>query len=198
MNLEKLNEMPELKSGDRPNDGEYRLCLAYNHITRTNVQWITARSNAVDLDARLEIFTDGKDYFCCDKHKNKVVSILTAPMSNRIKGYLPGVVIHEESIDTCTEYRGKGITTNFYYSLIKAKLCILSDHKHYIGTQRLWKSLSKKIGITIRVYKKYELVADDYDLIKDELGVWTSNQYLLLASLKSLVESLKLFDIGDK
>jgi hypothetical protein len=98
-------------------------------------------------------------------------------------------VIHEESIDTCEEYKRKGITANFYYSLLKIRFSILSDYKHYTVTQFLWKSLSKKTGVTMLIYKNHALIESNYDLEKDELNVWSSNTYLIMATLQSFHES---------
>ena len=189
MRIQHLNEMPELRSGNRPS-AQTDLCKSYNVENIKNIQWITPRTDGVELDESIEIFSIGDNYYCADKKNNKLVSILTAPPSKVLKGYNSGgTVIHEESIDTCEEYKRKGITANFYYSLLKIRFSILSDYKHYTVTQFLWKSLSKKTGVTILIYKNHELIESNYDLIKDDLNVWSSNQFLILATLKSFFES---------
>lgn len=192
MKLNTLLEMPNLKIGDRKTD-EPRLCKSYN--TPDNVDWITARSEGNKLDTDLEIFSFHNTIFCGDKTNNKIISILDAPRTSIIEKYFKGHVVHEESIDICEEYKRKGITANFYYSIIKSKLSILSDYEHYIETKFLWKSLSKKNGINIQIYKNHKLVDSDYDLVEDELNVWSSPNYLMLATLSSLVESLEFINI---
>ena len=192
MKLNTLLEMPNLKIGDRKTD-EPRLCKSYN--TPDDVEWITARSDGNKLDTDLEIFSFHNAIFCGDKSNNKIISILDAPRTHIIEKYFKGKVVHEESIDTCKKYKRKGITANFYYSIIKSKLSILSDYEHYTGTKYLWQSLSKKKGINIQIYKNHELIETKYDLIKDELQVWSSPQYLILATLDSLVESLDFVNI---
>ena len=44
-------------------------------------------------------------------------------------------------------------------------------------------------------YVKLDIGGVKYDLIKDELQVWSSPQYLILATLDSLVESLDFVNI---
>lgn len=189
MRIQHLNEMPELRLGDRPS-AQTDLCNAYNVENIKNIQWITPRYDGVELDSSIEIFHIGDNYYCGDKKNNKLVSILTAPPTKILKGYSTGgTVIHEESIDTCEEYKRKGIIANFYYSLLKIRFSILSDYKHYTGTQFLWKSLSKKTGVTMLIYKNHALIESNYDLEKDELNVWSSNTYLIMATLQSFHES---------
>lgn len=168
------------------------LCKTIDPSTLSNVAWITARSNGHNLDEGFEIFVWNNRTFYRDKSNGKIVSILNAPRTKIIQKHFPAPVVHEEAIDTCEEYKKKGLTANFYYSIIKSKLSILSDYKHYTGAMFLWKSLSQKKGVVIQVYKNHELVEANYDLITDNLQVWTSNQYLILATIDTLVETLKV------
>lgn len=191
MRLNKLNEMPELKHGVR-NSYEPELCKVIDPTKLSNVKWITARSNGHDLDTGFEIFVWDNRTFYRETKSGKIVSILNAPRTKIIQKHFPAPVAHEEAIDTCEEYKRKGLTANFYYSIIKSKLSILSDYKHYTGTMFLWKSLSQKKGVVIQVYKNHDLIETNYDLITDNLQVWTSNQYLILATIDTLVETLKV------
>lgn len=191
MKIQNLNEMPELKHGVR-NSYEPELCKVIDPTKLSNVKWITARSNGHDLDTGFEIFVWDNRTFYRETKSGKIVSILNAPRTKIIQKHFPAPVAHEEAIDTCEEYKRKGLTANFYYSIIKSKLSILSDYKHYTGTMFLWKSLSQKKGIVIQVYKNHDLIETNYDLITDNLQVWTSNKYLILATIDTLVETLKV------
>ena len=189
MHLKDLKETPELHDGDRRSP-EYRLCNPYT--TPKGVSWITPRSDGHTLEQDLEIFYSGKTVFCGDKKLGVIISILDAPRTNIIKEYFQGPVVHEEAIDTCEAYRQNGITANFYYSVIKSKLSILSDYKHYSGTMFLWKSVAKKKDIVIQIFKNHKLIEEDYDLITDPLKVWSSNQFLIFATSRTFLESLKI------
>lgn len=191
MRINKLNEMPELRPGERISH-EPELCKVIDPTKLSNIGWITARSNGHDLDTGFEIFVWNNRVFYRDRSNGKIVSILNAPRTKIIQKHFPAPVAHEEAIDTCEEYKRKGLTANFYYSIIKSKISILSDYKHYTGTMFLWKSLATKKGVIIQVFKNHELVDSDYDLIADPLNVWTSNQYLILATIDTLVETLKV------
>lgn len=191
MKIQNLNEMSELKHGVR-NSYEPELCKVIDPTKLSNVKWITARSNGHDLDTGFEIFVWDNRTFYRETKSGKIVSILNAPRTKIIQKHFPAPVAHEEAIDTCEEYKRKGLTANFYYSIIKSKLSILSDYKHYTGTMFLWKSLSQKKGVVIQVYKNHDLIETNYDLITDNLQVWTSNKYLILATIDTLVETLKV------
>lgn len=183
--------MPELRSGERISY-EPELCKVIDPTKLSNVKWITARSNGHDLDTGFEIFVWDNRTFYRETKSGKIVSILNAPRTKIIQKHFPAPVAHEEAIDTCEEYKRKGLTANFYYSIIKSKLSILSDYKHYTGAMFLWKSLSQKKGVVIQVYKNHDLIETNYDLITDNLQVWTSNKYLILATIDTLVETLKV------
>ena len=184
--------MPNLKPGERITY-EPRLGKSYKVPEMTS--WITARSDGNQIDIDLEIFISHNTIFCGDKQNNKIISILEAPRTELVKKYFKGPVVHEESIDTFESYKKKGITANFYYSVIKSKLSILSDYEHYIGTKFLWQSLAKKKDILIQVYENHILINSDYDLILDELNIWSSNKYLILGTLRSLVESQEFINL---
>jgi hypothetical protein len=190
MRIQQLNEMSELRSGERISY-EPELCKVIDPTKLSNVKWITARSNGHDLDTGFEIFVWDNRTFYRETKSGKIVSILNAPRTKIIQKHFPAPVAHEEAIDTCEEYKRKGLTANFYYSIIKSKLSILSDYKHYTGTQFLWKSLAKKKGVIIQIYKSHELIETNYDLIVDPLKVWSTNEYLILATMDNLVKLLE-------
>lgn len=190
MKLNSLLEMPEFKEGNRDNRFNFELCSYVNIDLFKNLETITVRTIDNKIDLKFNIYViDNKYYFITNELK--IVSILEAKRSEIVSKYFKGAVFHEESIDTCSEYRGKGLTTNFYYSIIKNNMSILSDYKHYTGTKKLWKSLSKYNDVEIRVFKNNILVSDNYDLVLDPLNVWSTNSYLILASKRGLHESLE-------
>ena len=71
------------------------------------------------------------------------------------------------------------------------RLSILSDYEHYIGTKRLWKSLSKMNDVVIKIFHNHKLIESDYDLIKDPIGVWSGPEYLILATTNKIIENLE-------
>jgi len=142
----------------------------------------------VNYQNHLEIWKVFNHFYFLKNLQNgeyKIISKLEAPKTNQFKKYLQGTVIHEEAIDTCKEFRKQGMTSDFYYLLLKSKISILSDYKH------LWKSLSKKEQIKIHIFKDEKIVSEDYDLIGDELNVWNSNRFLILATTEKTISELK-------
>ena len=183
MNLKQLSEMPGLKPGDREHMQDYELCKIVSLTGNENTKYI-------DMSRPYEVRVLGFKYYCIDSD-GTIVSILEAKKTDLIKDYFKGSTIHEESIDTCEKYRGKRITTAFYYAILKHRLSILSDYEHYIGTKRLWKSLSKMNDVVIKIFHNHKLIEVDYDLIKDPIGVWSGPEYLILATTNKIIENLE-------
>lgn len=186
MKLTDLNETPDYQDTDRQHIGgpHPELCK------RVDLKLINVFDGGISIDKPFIVRVLGNKYYCIDED-GTIASILEATLTTVIKQDFNGRVIHEESIDTCSKYRGKRITSSFYLSILKNKVSILSDYEHYRGTKRLWQSLSKQQDVIIQVYKNHKLIEKDYDLIKDELKVWSSNKYLLLATTNKIFEDLK-------
>ena len=182
MNIKQLNEMPGYQDKDREHIRDYELGETVDLKTLNY-------KSVVPIKKPYTIIPYNETYYCIDEN-GLIVSILKSPTTELVKKYFKGTTVHEESIDTLEEYRGRGITTEFYHSLLKHHLSILSDYEHYRGTKKLWKALSKKEGVIIKVFKNHDLVEEDYDLDKDYLDVWSSPSFLLLATTDKIIENL--------
>ena len=144
-------------------------------------------NNDLDIEYR-SLF--GKDVFYL--LQNDILVGILETVKLKLKNY-PFEVFQEESIDICSEYRAKGFGTTFYYNLIKNGFRILSDFKHYKGTKGLWVKLSKQKDVIIKIVKNDEIVNENYDLDTDEMGVWKSNQLLILATTSKIEERLEFY-----
>jgi len=177
MTINSLIEMPELKNGDRQSY-DIELCSTKHNLIEYNGIPIES-----PFDIRIIIMGTKQKFYLIDTVTNCIVSILETD-KYQIKNF-KGLVQQEESIDTCNKYRKQGITTKFYKAILKNKLSILSDYKHYTGTKYLWLSLSKDKDISIHIIKNNHIIESNYDLKLDKLHVWQSNNLLLLAVHKS-------------
>ena len=190
MNIKQLNEMPGYQDKDRNHlgiDGEdLELC------SKVNLKELKYDS-VIPIIRPYTIIPFHDKHYCFDED-GTIVSILQAPRTDLAKPYFKGSVVHEESIDTCKKYRSKGITTEFYYSILKGRLSILSDYEHYRGTKNLWKNLSTRDHVIIKVLKNGKMIDENYDLIKDELNVWSGPQFLLLATTSKIIKQLKIME----
>lgn len=182
MNINQLNEMPGYQDKDRTHIQDHELGQKVNLKTLDY-------DSVVPIKKPYLIVPFHETYYCIDED-GTIVSILKSPRTDLIKKYFKGTTVHEESIDTHKDYRGKGITTEFYYAILKGRLSILSDYEHYRGTKNLWKALSQREGVIIKVFKDHELIEENYDLISDPLNVWSSPSFLLLATTNKIIENL--------
>ena len=184
MNINQLNEMPGFKDGDR----KHLAKMDFELGKKINLQEWNIK-NIVPIKAPYTILPFLNKFYCVDED-GTIVSVLESPRTNLAKPFFKGEVVHEESIDTHKDYRGKGITTEFYYAILKGRLSILSDYEHYRGTKNLWKALSQREDVIIKVFKDHKLIDENYDLISDPLDVWSSPAFLLLATTNKIIENL--------
>ena len=189
MNIKQLNEMPGYQDKDRVhlNNG-----INFELGKKLNLKTLDYKS-VVPIEKPYSIIPFKHKFYCFDED-GTIVSVLESPRTDLVKEYFKGDVVHEESIDTLEDYRGKGITTEFYYAILKGHLSILSDYEHYRGTKKLWKNLSTKDDVIIKVFKNGKLIEEDYDLIKDDLNVWSSPIFLLLATTSKFINQLKIME----
>lgn len=186
MNLNKLNEMPELKHDKIRFNPDSEVCAKTSELIRDYPSLIYDKNNTIyKIEQGNKII-----FYLVDNDIFKIIGKLE--VSKVKKRFVhTNFIYQEESIDICADYRQQSFGTNFYYALLESGVVLISDYKHYLGTQGLWKKLSKKKDVIINIIKDNEIVEEDYDLLKDELNVWSSNVYLILASTKTILEKLE-------
>ena len=45
--------------------------------------------------------------------------------------------------------------------------------------------------VVIKIFHNHKLIEEDYDLIKDPIGVWSGPEYLILATTNKIIENLE-------
>ena len=188
MKLKQLLEIPELRNKNARFNPDPEICMELKSDPFKNYPGLPIENN---IEASVLKFGN----------QLKVYLVLNENTKFQIIGKFEGakVQLHntyqEESIDVCEKFRKKGYATKLYLSLLKSGLNILSDFKHYPGTKGLWKKLYDN-GVLIQVFdsKTNSIISDDYNLDDDDLKVWSSNKYLLLATTKKNLIDKHVFE----
>jgi len=188
MKLKQLLEIPELRNKNARFNPDPEICMELKSDPFKNYPGLPIENN---IEASVLKFGN----------QLKVYLVLNENTKFQIIGKFEGVKVQlhstyqEESIDVCEKFRKKGYATKLYLSLLKSGLNILSDFKHYPGTKGLWKKLYDN-GVLIQVFdsKTNSIISDDYNLDDDDLKVWSSNKYLLLATTKKNLIDKHVFE----